>query len=148
MLWAAVHLPDLSLQLRLRGTAAPGPVVIQDESHRPRVLSCNDAATALGIRPGMLVSAAFALATGLHLFTCDPEKEAKALKGVALWAGHFTPTVSIASCNEVLLEIGGCLRLFGGLRQLGGRIGLFIWRCSRRQCRARLPRRGTRKRAR
>jgi len=122
MLWAAVHLPDLSLQLRLRGTAAPGPVVIQDESNRPRVLSCNDTATELGIRPGIPVSAAFALAAGLHLFTRDPEKETKALKGVALWAGQFTPTVSIASGNEVLLEIDGCLRLFGGLRQLGGRI--------------------------
>jgi len=65
MLWAAIHLPDLSLQLRLRGTAAPGSVVIQDESHRPRVLSCNDAAIGLGIRFGMPVSAAFALAAGL-----------------------------------------------------------------------------------
>jgi protein ImuB len=122
MLWAAVHLPDLSLQLRLCGTVAPGPVLIQDESHRPRVLSCNDAASGLGVQPGMPVSAAFALAAGLQLFTRDPEKETKALKGVALWAGQFTPTVSIASGNEVLLEIGGCLRLFGGLRQLGGRI--------------------------
>jgi len=122
MLWAAVHLPDLSMQLRLRGAAAPGPVVIQDESHRPRVLSCNGAAIGAGIRSGMPVSAAFALAAGLQLFTRDPEKEAKALKGVALWAGQFTPTVSIASGNEVLLEIGGCLRLFGGLRQLGGQI--------------------------
>src|SRR6266850_1047604 len=115
MLWAAVHLPDLSLPLRLRGTVAPGPVVIQDQSHRPRVLSCNDAATGLGIRPGMPVSAAFALAAGLQLFTRDPEKEEKALKGVALWAGQFTPTVSITSGNEVLLEIGGCLKLFGAL---------------------------------
>jgi protein ImuB len=33
---------------------------------------------------------------------------------LACWAGQFTPRVSIAD-NALLLEIGGCLRLFGGL---------------------------------
>jgi protein ImuB len=33
---------------------------------------------------------------------------------LACWAGQFTPRVSIAD-NALLLEVGGCLRLFGGL---------------------------------
>lgn len=33
---------------------------------------------------------------------------------LACWAGRFTPRVSLAE-NALLLEIGGCLRLFGGL---------------------------------
>jgi protein ImuB len=33
---------------------------------------------------------------------------------LACWAGQFTPRVSLAE-NALLLEIGGCLRLFGGL---------------------------------
>ena len=33
---------------------------------------------------------------------------------LACWAGQFTPRVSIAD-SALLLEIGGCLRLFGGL---------------------------------
>lgn len=122
MLWAALRLPDLSLQLRLRGTASTGAMGVQDAANRPRVVSCNDAASDCGIRPGMPVSAAFALVPELVLFLHDPAKEAKALEGIALWAGQFTPTVSLASTNEVLLEIGGCLQLFGGLRHLAGRI--------------------------
>jgi protein ImuB len=33
---------------------------------------------------------------------------------LACWAGRYTPRVSLAE-NALLLEIGGCLRLFGGL---------------------------------
>ncbi len=122
MLWAALRFPDLSLQLHLRGAASCGPTIAQEAGHRPRVLSCNEAAAKAGIKPGMLVSAAYALTSGLNLCTVDPVKEAKALAGIASWATQFTPTVSLASSNEVLVEIGGCLRLFGGLRPLSGRI--------------------------
>jgi protein ImuB len=122
MLWAALRFPDLSLQLYLRGAAACGPTVVQDAGPRPRVLSCNEAAAKAGIEPGMLVSAACALTPRLNLRTVDPVKEAKALAGIASWATQFTPTLSLASSNEVLIEISGCLRLFGGLRALSGRI--------------------------
>lgn len=33
---------------------------------------------------------------------------------LACWAGNFTPRVRIAE-GALLLEVGGCLRLFGGL---------------------------------
>jgi protein ImuB len=122
MLWAALRFPDLSLQLHLRGGDFRGPMVVQDEAHRPRVLSCNEAAQKAGIRPGMSVSAAHALASQLLVRTRDCAKQAKALAGIAAWATQFTPTVSLASPNEVLIEISGCLRLFGGLRPLSGRI--------------------------
>ncbi len=122
MLWAALRFPDLSLQLHLRGTAACGPTIVQEAGQRPRVLSCNEAAAKAGIQPGMLVSAAYALTSRLDLCTVDPAKEAKALTCIAAWAMQFTPTVSLASSNEVLIEISGCLRLFGGLRPLSGRI--------------------------
>jgi protein ImuB len=122
MLWAALRIPDLSLQLHLRGVVAAGPTVVQDAGPRPRVLSCNEVAAQAGIRPGMSVSAAYALTSLLDLCTLDPAKEAKALAGIAAWAGQFTPTVSLASSNEVLIEISGCLHLFGGLRRLSGRI--------------------------
>jgi protein ImuB len=121
-LWAALRFPDLSLQLYVRGGASCGPMIVQEASHRPRVLSCNDAAQKAGIKPGMLVSAAHALMPKLHIRTRDPAKEAKALAGIAAWVAQFTPTVSLASPNEILIEISGCLRLFGGLRPLSGRI--------------------------
>lgn len=122
MLWAALRFPDLSLQLHLRGAASCGPVVVQESGNRPAVLSCNEAAANAGIKPGMTISAAHALAAGLQVRTRDLQKEQKALAGIAAWAIRFTPTVSLASADEILLEISGCLRLFGGLRPLGGRI--------------------------
>src|SRR5258705_10454783 len=122
MLWAALRFPDLSLQLHLRGAASCGPTIVQEAGNRPRVLSCNEAAAKAGIEPGTLVSAAYALTPRLNLCTIDPAKEAKALAGIAAWATQFTPTVSLACANEVLIEISGCLRLFGGLRPLSGRI--------------------------
>jgi protein ImuB len=122
MLWAALRFSDLSLQLYLRGGASGGPTIVQEASHRPRVLSCNAAAEKAGIKPGMLVSAAHALTPKLNIRTRDSAKEAKALAGIAAWVAQFTPTVSLASPNEILIEISGCLRLFGGMRPLSGRI--------------------------
>jgi protein ImuB len=40
---------------------------------------------------------------------------------LACWAGRFTPRVSLAD-SALLLEIGGCLRLFGGLDVLRGQV--------------------------
>lgn len=122
MLWAALRFPDLSLQLYQRGAAACDATIVQEAIHRPFVLSCNHAATTAGIRPGMAVSAAYALAHQLNLRIRNPDKETKALAGIACWATQFTPTLSLASPNEILMEISGCLRLFGGLRRLSGRI--------------------------
>ncbi len=122
MLWAALRFPDLSLQLHLRGGDFRGPMIVQEAGHRPRVLSGNEAAQKAGVKPGMPVSAAHALVPQLHVRTRDCAKEAKALAGIAAWATQFTPTVSLASADEVLVEISGCLQLFGGLRPLSGRI--------------------------
>jgi len=122
MLWAALRFPDLSLQLYLRGGDPCGAVIVQETGNPPRVLSCNESAAKAGIKPGMAVSAAHALTPKLQIRTRDCAKEAKALAGIAAWATQFTPTVSLASSNEILIEISGCQRLFGGLRPLSGRI--------------------------
>jgi len=121
-LWAAIRLPDLSLQLFLRGAPECGPAIIQEAGNPPRVLSRNLAAARLGIQPGMSLSAAHALCAKLQARPRDPAREARSLAGVAAWATQFSPTVSLASTDEVLLEISGCLRLFGGARALAGRI--------------------------
>jgi protein ImuB len=122
MLWAALHFSDLSLQLYLRGGDSCEPAIVQEAGNPPRVLSCNESAAKAGIKSGMAVSAAHALTPKLQIRTRDPAKEARALAGIAAWATQFTPTVSLASPNEILIEISGCLRLFGGLRPLSGRI--------------------------
>jgi protein ImuB len=44
--------------------------------------------------------------------------ERAALSRLAGWAGRFTPVVSLAPPRELLLEVGGSLRLFGGADRL------------------------------
>ena len=63
---------------------------------------------------GQKLSTALGLQPGLAVGERDPVLECKALESLACWAGRFTPTVSLAPPAGLLLEIGGCLRLFGG----------------------------------
>ena len=70
------------------------------------------------MRAGMAVAAASALAADLCVLARDPAAERAALERIAACAIQFTPTVSIAPSAEVLLEIAGSLKLFGGLSRL------------------------------
>lgn len=85
---------------------------------RGRVAACDPAAAAAGVQPGQRLSTALGLAPGLQVCERSMEHEASALAQLACWAGHFTPQVSLAPPATLLLEIGGCLRLFGGAKPL------------------------------
>lgn len=91
---------------------SPSAVVAQG-----RVLIADAAAQRAGVTAGVGVSSARALLPALTLRPRDPARESAAVQAVACWAGRFTPRVSLAD-DTVLLEIGRCLRLFGGLRAL------------------------------
>jgi protein ImuB len=52
----------------------------------------------------------------------DGKAEAAALSRLAGWAGRFTSIVSLAPPRELLLEVGGSLRLFGGPDRLVGEV--------------------------
>ncbi|MDQ6620588.1 MAG: DNA polymerase Y family protein [Pseudomonadota bacterium] len=86
--------------------------------HHPRIVIANEAATSQGIARQQLVSAALALAPDMVLRERDPRGELEALSSIAAALIQFTPTVSIAAPQAVLADIGGSLRLFGGLRAL------------------------------
>ncbi|MDB5800445.1 MAG: hypothetical protein JWL63_1384 [Rhodocyclales bacterium] len=86
------------------------------------VVCANAQAEALGVEAGMRLSGALGLAPGLNVHERQPLREAEALDRLACWAGNFSPHVSLAAPDELLLEIGGCLRLFGGLKVLCGLI--------------------------
>jgi protein ImuB len=122
MLWAALHFPGFPVQLSERGAPTPGPLAVATAGARGEVIACNAEAALAGVRPGMGLSAAYALAPALAVKLRDEAAEGQALQGIALWAGQFTPMVSLAPPCAVLAEIGGCLRLFGGLPRLLGLI--------------------------
>jgi protein ImuB len=119
MLWLALHFPSLSLDVFARGAAEPGPLaVVEKQGGRTRVVACSDAAAACGVHVGMAASAAQALADGLVLRRRDPVAEQESLNGLAVWAGRFTPSVSLEPPAGLLLEIGSCLSLHRGLPRL------------------------------
>lgn len=68
--------------------------------------------------PGLKLSTALGLQPGLAVFERDAARETSALEELACWAGSLTPTVSLSAPNSLLLEIGGCLRLFGGVEAM------------------------------
>jgi protein ImuB len=119
MLWLAIHFPALPLEIFSRGGAAPEPLaVIERQGNRSRVKACNEAASERGIRPGMAGPAALALVTDLIVRGRDLAAEQESLDGLAAWAGSFTPAVSLQPPDGLLIEIGSCLRLHHGLKNL------------------------------
>lgn len=116
MLYLCLRLAHLALDVF---PPESGPAVAVE---RQGVICGNPAAEAAGVRPGMGLAAAMALAPGLVVHERQPEREAQWLHALACWAEGFTPHVSLAPPDELLLEIGGCLRYFGGLAALRERI--------------------------
>ena len=101
MLWIALYLPDLALQIAARSEhecttkAQRRPLVIQHgPANRPLVFAANTPARSMGIEPAMPVAGAQALINDLLVQTRDPKREDVALHNLALWAGQFTPVPS------------------------------------------------------
>ncbi|MGI9329510.1 MAG: Y-family DNA polymerase [Gammaproteobacteria bacterium] len=116
-LWLCLRLPQLSLDVFAQAGAGPRAVIDQ-QGRRSRVLICDAAATRQGVRPGLSANAALALLPELQLVQRNPEGEHRLLEQLAGFAMDFTPCVSLASPDALLLEIRGSLSLFGGIEPL------------------------------
>ena len=120
-LWMGLYFPRLPLEALGRDTGASGApplAVASDGSAHSSLLAVNEGALAAGIHPGMGLDAACACAPRLEVRARDPVLETAALQKLALWAGRFTAFVSPAPPAGLLLEVGGSLRLFGGVDML------------------------------
>ncbi|MGZ5083879.1 MAG: Y-family DNA polymerase, partial [Usitatibacter sp.] len=122
MLWIALELPSLPLQVAERAGESREPLVISEgPAQRPLVACANAAARAAGVREGQAVAAAKALASGLRVVPRDEKAERETLECLAAWAGQFTPMVSLDG-QGIVLEIESTLRLFEGHAKLTGAI--------------------------
>lgn len=121
MLWLALRFHALPLEVYSRAMTGKRqaclPLAVAD-SARDLLVACNEEAFARGLKPGMPVEAAAALASDLKIVPRDPAAEEAAIERIAAWAIQFTPAVSIARPAEVLLEIEGSLAIFRGLKGL------------------------------
>jgi protein ImuB len=89
----------------------------------------NDSAAALGIKQHMSATTARALAEpetpgSLLLLERDVAAEQYCLEQLCCWAYSITPTLCIHTQDSLQLEIGGCLKLFGGLNNILTEISL------------------------
>lgn len=98
-----------------QASAQSGPWAVADGL---AVAVCNPQAGARGVRRGMSLSAACALAPDLNYRPRDLTAEVAALDQIAAWAGQFTPSVTLQPPCGLLLEIEGSLGLLGGIRKI------------------------------
>lgn len=123
MLWLCIHLPRLAAEVVARAGAVREPfAVVEGEGTRQVVAAASREAEGAGLFAGMALSAACALAPGLSVVRRDERSEAEALSRLAAWAGRFTPVVCLAPPRELLLEVEGSVRLFGGLGNLARQV--------------------------
>jgi protein ImuB len=126
-LWLAVHLPAAMLDaVRPQASspaAAPMPLAVVDLERNGKVIrACDEGVRAAGVYAGMSVNSALALVPGLQTIARDARRERQLLEAVARHGLRFTPRVSLELPDEVLLEVRGSLRLFGGARALCERL--------------------------
>jgi protein ImuB len=125
VLWICLLFPSLPLDVfaRARSPAHEAhPFVVSSGGHYPAVVAADSAARAAGICDGLLVSGALALAPDLVLRDRDESAEARALAQLATFVLAFTPMTCLAPPDAVVADIGGSLRLFGGLPRLVARL--------------------------
>ena len=123
--WLAVRMTNLPLIAAMRSltaarqsTAKHHPLAVVDNDRFRTVRCCNDPAHALGIRPGQRLNTAIALYAQLDCLPRSRPEETRRLESLALHCQRFTPTVIIEPPNELLLEVRGSLKLFGGVEAL------------------------------
>jgi protein ImuB len=127
--WLALHFPAWSMTAALhridahtRALANSEPFAVVDDDRRRRVLACNAAAQRRSIRPGHSLNAAVALCAEATFATRNAEEEARLLEQTAAACQQYTSFVSLQPPNELLLEVRGSFRLFGGASALIERI--------------------------
>ncbi len=87
MLWLAVRLPYLMLEQHARGAVTATPLAVAENTAlTARLLLCNAAAHASGVRSGMTAASALTLCANLGIVNRDPAAERQALERVAAWA--------------------------------------------------------------
>lgn len=115
MLWLAVYLPQLLLDEAGRGFDPPPPQALLVDR---RAVAINPAARSAGLRAGLSQAEAMAICPVLQRIARDEHREAELLLQLAGWARQYSSLVCIERPLQVLLEIGGSLRLFGGVEAL------------------------------
>jgi protein ImuB len=122
VLWVALELPALPLQIVQRAGATRRPLVISEgPEQRPVVICANEAAQSAGVREGQAIAAAKALAMDLRVLARDRLVERETLERLAAWGGQFTH-MSCVDGQGIALEVEASVKLFSGHAKLASAI--------------------------
>ncbi|WP_372777487.1 DNA polymerase Y family protein [Litorivivens sp.] len=119
-MWLCIRFPRLLLGQALapeQRQLGPQALLLNN-----RIDEVNRAAAAAGVRPGQSLSTARSLCPELQCRQPDAEHMQQRLAQLALWAYRFTPEVSLAKPDCLLLNICGSLKLFDGFKPLFRRL--------------------------
>lgn len=124
---AALPAWSLDRRRRLAGPAAPPEAaafaLIAPQAGGLRLAALSPAAAAAGLRVGMALAQARALAPGLIVEDADPAADAAGLTQLARWCGRFSPWTAVApGAPGLWLDVTGVAALFGGEAGLLGAI--------------------------
>ncbi|MGY0503962.1 Y-family DNA polymerase [Luteimonas sp. e5] len=124
MRWACILLPQLALDATLRQQTDPDAplVLVGGPSQRRVVHALNPAAKRLGLRRGVLLSAAHALTRDFRALPFDPRLEVDTRQMLAAWAYGVSSQVSLVFEHALVLEIGASRALFGDWGRIGRRL--------------------------
>jgi protein ImuB len=112
-IWLCLYFPALALEIFADRDLQPLAIVEQQ-----RVFNINAQASARGLEAGMALNTAHALCPGLLALERQPSREQEALQQLAHWVYRFSPDLALAADNSLLVEIGACRRLYGGITPL------------------------------
>jgi protein ImuB len=110
---------------RQLGAAAPPPerplLLAGRGGGRHVIVAADEAALALGLRPGLALAEAQARVPNLYVAPADPAAYAAALERLGHWAlRRYSPVVAIDPPDGLLIDITGAAHLFGGEEALLG----------------------------
>lgn len=110
-------MPRFSAELARRRCDLPAdrPVALAEQAGQSRrVAACCRRAAAGGVRCGQSVAEAGAILPGLVVCSYDRQADRRRLEELAIGAMRFSPIVQPVEPAELLLDVTGCRRLFGG----------------------------------
>jgi protein ImuB len=89
-------------------------IVVAKQNNALQIFALDDTAARLGLEVGLPLANARAICPELKVFDADEAADALALNAIAGWCDRFTPLVALDSPHGLLLDITGCVHLFGG----------------------------------
>ncbi|SDU98081.1 Y-family DNA polymerase [Pseudomonas mucidolens] len=115
MRWVCIVFPQLALDAvqRLRPDPDQALALLTGTPQRRVLQTVNDAARALGLRPGQSLTAAHALTKAFACAEYDPVDIEHWQQFLAAWAYRFSSQVSVFYPRALLFEIESSLGLFG-----------------------------------